>query len=151
MPRNTVLFDEGKKVAWGVAGKRGLGEVRVGREKILRACIDIGEVASATAGDEDLFARAVSMLEHEDTPPAATCVNSAHEPSSSSSQNEDVNFGHLRSRPGRKGDLILSREAMGTMRFLFTSIPEDNRLLRDSSIHMKVGSLADGGRDTNED
>ena len=53
---DAVLFDEGDDVGWGVAGEGGLGEVGVFGEEVFGAGVEVGEVAAASAGDEDFFA-----------------------------------------------------------------------------------------------
>jgi len=60
---DSVFLDEGDDIGWCETGERGFGEVRVLREKIFRAGVDVGEVASATPGDEDLLADAFGVVE----------------------------------------------------------------------------------------
>jgi hypothetical protein len=61
-----MFFDQGDEIGGGVTGQGGFGEVRVGGEEILRLTMDVGEVAAASAGDEDFLADAVGMLENGD-------------------------------------------------------------------------------------
>ncbi len=75
VPGDAVLFDEGDDVGGGVAGERGFGEVRVGGEKVFGAGVDVGEVAAASAGDEDLLADALGVVEDEDAAVAASGLN----------------------------------------------------------------------------
>jgi hypothetical protein len=60
---NAMPFDEGDEISWRVAGERGAGEVRIGGEESVGRAVEIGEVAAAAAGDEDLLADAVGMIE----------------------------------------------------------------------------------------
>jgi hypothetical protein len=60
---NAVLLDHGDDVCWYEAGQRGFYEVRVFREKVFRAAVDVGEVASAASGDQDLFADAFRVFQ----------------------------------------------------------------------------------------
>jgi hypothetical protein len=90
---DAVLLDQRDKVMRGEAGEGGPGEVGVGREEVLRRGVDVGEVAAAAAGDEDLFAGAVGVLQDEDAAATAACLDGAHEASGSGSQDEDIDFG----------------------------------------------------------
>ena len=65
MPGEARLGDTVAKVPWAVAGKRRLGEMRVLRDEIVRARLDIGEVASSAARDADLLGRLARMIEDE--------------------------------------------------------------------------------------
>ena len=58
-----MLFDESDEIRGSEAGESGFGEMRIGGEEIFRRGVDVGEVAAATAGDEDFFADAVGVLE----------------------------------------------------------------------------------------
>jgi hypothetical protein len=40
--------------------------------------VKIGEIASPTAGDQNLFADAIRMIEHDDTTAALPCFDGAH-------------------------------------------------------------------------
>ncbi len=63
---DAMLFDEGDEIRGGVAGQGGFGEVGIGGEEILRLAMDVGEVAAASAGDEDFLADAVGVFEDGD-------------------------------------------------------------------------------------
>ena len=63
---DAMLFDEGEEVRGGVAGQGGLGKVGIGGEEILRLAMDVGEIAAASAGDEDFLADAVGVLQDRD-------------------------------------------------------------------------------------
>jgi hypothetical protein len=76
---DAVFFDEGDDVGGGVAGEGGLGEVGIGGEEVLCAAVDVGEVAAASAGDEDLFAGFFGVVEEEDAASAASSLDGAHE------------------------------------------------------------------------
>ena len=49
VPGNTVAVDHGDEIGGRETGKRRLAEMRVGGEEILRAGMDIGEIAAAAA------------------------------------------------------------------------------------------------------
>lgn len=57
VPGDAVAFDETDEVGGRVTGESGLGEVGIGGEEVVGAGVQIGEVAPATAGDEDFFSR----------------------------------------------------------------------------------------------
>ena len=79
VPGDAVLFDQREEVLRGEAGERGLGEMRVGGEEVFRRGVAVGEVAAAAAGDEDLLAGAVGVVEHEHAAAAAAGFDGAHE------------------------------------------------------------------------
>jgi hypothetical protein len=91
---DAVLLDQGEEVLRGVAGERGLGEVRVGGEEVFRRGVEVGEVAAASAGDEDFLAGTVGVVEDEGAAAAAAGFDGAHEACGSGSEDEDVDFFH---------------------------------------------------------
>ena len=52
--------------------------MRIAGEKILRATVNIGEVAASAAGDQNFLAAAVGVLENGDAPPALPRFDGAH-------------------------------------------------------------------------
>ena len=54
-----------------------------------RVC-EVGEVAAATAGDQDFLARALGALEHRDTASAAAGFHRGHEACRASAEDEDI-------------------------------------------------------------
>lgn len=91
---DAVFFYQSNEVLRGVAGERGLGEVGVGGEEVFRSGVEVGEVASASSGDEDLFARAVGEVEDEDTAVAAAGFDGGHEAGRTGAEYEYINFCH---------------------------------------------------------
>ena len=91
---DAVLFDQRDEVLRGVAGEGGLGEVWVGGEEVFGAGVEVGEVASAAAGDEDLFAGPVGMIEEEGAAAATGGLDGAHKASCSGSEDEDISVLH---------------------------------------------------------
>jgi hypothetical protein len=57
-----MTIDHGDEIRRGETGKRRLAEMRIGGEKMLRAGIDIGEVAATATGNADLLARRAGMI-----------------------------------------------------------------------------------------
>ncbi len=118
VPGDVVLLDEGEEVEGGVAGEGGLGEVRVGGEEVFGAGVEVGEVAAASAGDEDFLAGRGGVFEDEGAAAAAGGVRGAEEAGGAGSEDEDVGLGHgairvsqgrwslLEERSGRWGDAV---------------------------------------------
>jgi hypothetical protein len=52
--------------------------------------VQVGEVAAASAGDQDLFARPFGALEHCDTASAAACLDRGHEARGAAAEDEDI-------------------------------------------------------------
>ena len=52
--------------------------------------MEIGEVAAAAAGDEDFFADAVGVIEHEDAAATLAGSDGSHEPRCSRAEYEDI-------------------------------------------------------------
>src|SRR5579863_4621475 len=53
--------------------------MRIGGKEIGRLGVQIGEVASSTAGDQDLPPHLRIALDHQDLPPALPCLDGAHQ------------------------------------------------------------------------
>ena len=65
VPGDAVPLDQRDEVVLGVAGQRRFGEMRIGREEAVRRAMQVGEVAAPAAGDQDLLARLVGMVEQQ--------------------------------------------------------------------------------------
>ena len=87
---DAVFLDQRDEVAGRVAGERGLREVRVGGEEVLGCAVEVGEVAAAAAGDEDLFADAIGMIEKEDAAAALACLDGSHKPCRACAEYEKI-------------------------------------------------------------
>ena len=73
-----------------ITRQRGLSEVRIAREEVLRTAMNVGEIASSAAGDKDLFSDALCMVEDDYTPSPFTCLDGAHQASCPSANDDDV-------------------------------------------------------------
>jgi hypothetical protein len=62
-------------------------------EKVFGAGVEVGEVAAASAGDEDLLAGLFGVVEEEDAAIAATGLDGAQETSSAGTEDDDVDGG----------------------------------------------------------
>jgi hypothetical protein len=87
---NAMPLDERDEVPRRIAGERRACEVRIGGEETVRSAVDVCEIAAAAAGDEDLFANAVGMIEDEDTAAALTCGDGGHETSCTGAEDEGI-------------------------------------------------------------
>src|ERR1700720_2787076 len=95
-----MFLDEPHKIRGGVAGERGLGEVRIRREEIIWGGMQVSEIAEAAAGDQNLLADSIGTFQHQHAPPALAGLHGAHQASSAASKNDDVVFPiHLSSSP----------------------------------------------------
>ena len=72
-------LDEPDKIRGGVARQRGFSEVWIGRKKIVRLRVQVGEVAAASAGDEDFYAGPLGTLNHRDAASTAAGFNRRHQ------------------------------------------------------------------------
>jgi len=61
--------------------------------------VNVGEVAAPTAGDQDLLARALSVVEQHDASPAPSSLERTHHASRTCAQYYDINLLHACSPP----------------------------------------------------
>ena len=87
---DAVLLDKGDEVRRRVTGEGGLGEVRICRQEVFRAGVEVGEIAPAATGDEDLLAGFFRMIQEDHTPAVEAGFNGTQEACSSSSDDDDV-------------------------------------------------------------
>jgi hypothetical protein len=87
---DAVLFHECDEIARCIASEGGARKVGVGGEKSVSAAIEVSEVAAAPAGDEDLFADAIGMIENENAAAMLARSNSGHKARCSSAEHQDI-------------------------------------------------------------
>ena len=63
---DAVFLDQGEKIVRRETGESGFGEVGIRGKEILRRAMNVGEIASASAGDEDLFPDALGVFKDGD-------------------------------------------------------------------------------------
>ena len=90
MEGNAVFFDQGDEIRRRVARQGRLCEVRIGRQEIFRTAVEVCEIATASAGNEDFSAGAVPSLEHSDAPPAFTRFDGAQQTGRAGADNDSV-------------------------------------------------------------
>src|SRR5580698_6367246 len=78
------------KICRREASQGGLGKVRIGGEKVFRGSVQVGEVAPAPTGDQDLFADAAGMFNQEDTLPSPACMNSTEKPRRAGAHDQNI-------------------------------------------------------------
>jgi hypothetical protein len=72
-------------------------------EKVFRAAVQIRKVAAAAAGDQDLFADSVSVVQHRNALAMASCLDGTHQACRAGSENEDIkDLGHCAIGQGRE-------------------------------------------------
>ena len=91
---NSVPLDHRDDVCGRKAGEGGFCEVRVFGEEIFRAAVDVGEIAPAASGDEDLLADALCVIQQDDPAAAAACFDCAHHSGGTGAQDYDINLLH---------------------------------------------------------
>ncbi len=85
-----MTFDQREEVRRRVAAQRRLGEMGVGREIAVWRGVDVGEIAAAAAGDQDLLAGLVGVIEDEEALTALPGRRRAHEARSASAEDDGV-------------------------------------------------------------
>ena len=85
-----MLVEQGDEISRGVARQGRLAKVRIAGEEVLRPSVQVGEIAAASAGDEDLLADAFGMLEYGNTPVTLAGFNGAHQPGGAGAQHDQV-------------------------------------------------------------
>ena len=90
--RDAMLLDQSDEVRRRVPRQRGFREVRIGGDEILRAAIQVCEIAAASAGDENFLAGAIGPLQDRDAPAALAGLDRAHQSRSAGAQNQGIEF-----------------------------------------------------------
>ena len=85
-----MLLDQRDEIRGRVAGQRRLGEMRIRREEILRLAVQVGEIAAAAAGNQNLLAQSVGVLEDRDAASALAGLDGAHQARRASAENQCV-------------------------------------------------------------
>src|SRR6218665_3021597 len=67
--------------------------MRVGRKIALRHRAHIGEIAAPPAGDQDLLAGLVRMVDQQHPPPALPCHRRAHQPGPAGAEDDRIERG----------------------------------------------------------
>ena len=85
-----MLLDECDEIRGRISGQRRFAEVRVLRQEVVRSAMQIGEIATPAAGDEDLFADAIGVLQHGGTAATFTGFDGTHQAGGPAAENDYV-------------------------------------------------------------
>jgi len=64
--------------------------VGIGRKKVLRTAVYVGEIAAAAAGNQNLFAQPIGVFENGGTLSALSRFNGAHQTCGAASENQHI-------------------------------------------------------------
>ena len=91
-----MLLDQRDEIRRRVTSQGGLGKMRVRREEVLGLAADVGEIAAAAAGDENLFAQTVGVFENRDAASALAGLDGTHQARCAAAENQCVEMmGHV--------------------------------------------------------
>jgi len=90
--RNVVFFTQREEVGSLVPRQDGFREWGVWGLEMFRPAMEVGEIAAASAGDENLFADPVGSFQDRDAASAFARLDRAHEPGGSGAQNYHIEF-----------------------------------------------------------
>jgi hypothetical protein len=85
-----MLFDQSDEVCGCIPCERRFYEVWICGYEMFRPAIGIGEITSAAARNENLFARTIGMLNHGDAASALASFHRAHKPSGTGAKNYGI-------------------------------------------------------------
>jgi hypothetical protein len=85
-----MFFNEGDEIRGRVTGQRGFREVFVRGDKIFRPAMKVGEIAAATAGDQDFLADAIGVLQYGDASAAFAGLDGAEQAGGAGAKNQGV-------------------------------------------------------------
>src|SRR5207244_4934498 len=78
------------EICESVSGQSRLSEMRVGRKKILRSGMQVGEIAASAAGDQDLLADPRGAFKNNDAAATFTGFDGTHEAGRSGPQYDGI-------------------------------------------------------------
>ncbi len=84
---NAMFFDERDEIRRRVPRQRGFGEVLVCGDEIFGLAIDICEIATAPAGDQDFLADTLGLFKHRDTATPFAGLNRAEKSRGAAAEN----------------------------------------------------------------
>jgi hypothetical protein len=87
---DAMLLDESEEIGGSEAGESGFRKAGIFGEEILGRGVKIGEIAAATAGDQDFFADAIGVLNDRDAAAAPGGLRSAEKAGGAAAENEYV-------------------------------------------------------------
>jgi hypothetical protein len=87
---DVMLFDQSNEVCGCIPCERRFCEVRICGYEMFRPAIGIGEITSAAARNENLFARTIGMLNHGDAAATLASLHRAHKSSGTGAKNYGI-------------------------------------------------------------
>src|SRR5258706_14040019 len=87
---DAVALDQGDEVLRREAREGGATKVRIAREEVFRAAMNVREVAAPAAGDADLLAQLAIVLDEQHPPPALARPGRAHHARGARADDDDV-------------------------------------------------------------
>jgi hypothetical protein len=92
--RDAMLFHQRDEIRWRVACQRGFRKVIICGYEILRLAMNVGEITTPSAGDQDLLSDSMGMLKHGHAPPAFGGLDGAEESRGAAAKNQSVKLPH---------------------------------------------------------
>jgi hypothetical protein len=89
-----MLLDQDDEIRGCVAGQRGFCEVFVRGEEVLRLAVNVGEIAAASPGNQNLLSNSIGMFEQGNTTAAFAGFDRAEEPRGATTENQSVKSAH---------------------------------------------------------
>jgi len=89
---DAMFFNESDEIWRSKAREGRLGKVRIGREEIVGRAMNVGEIASASAGNQDFLAETVGALQHSYAASALPCYHAAEKAGGPATENDGVEF-----------------------------------------------------------
>ena len=90
VPGDAVATDQGDEIGRRIAAERGLGEMWIGRKVAIGRGAEIGEVAAPAAGNQDLAARFLIVIDQQHAPTALAGDRGAHHPGAAGTEDDRV-------------------------------------------------------------
>jgi hypothetical protein len=87
-----MLFNESNEIGGSVASQGGFREVLVGGDEVFRTTMEVGEIAAASAGNQDFLSDLIGAFEHSDTASAFAGLDGAEQPGGPGAKNQSVKF-----------------------------------------------------------
>ena len=91
---DAMFFNQSGEIGGRVTGEGGFRKVFVCGEEVFRPAMQVGEIAPASAGDQDFLADAVGALQHRDTAPAFAGFYGAEQTRGPCAKNQSVKLMH---------------------------------------------------------
>ena len=98
MPGDAIAIDQRDEILRAIAAQRRFGEMGVGGQIAVGRGVDVGEIAAATAGNEDLLAHLIGMIDQQHAPAPLARYRRAHHPRRACAQDDRVPISHYRPR-----------------------------------------------------